>query len=33
MKQEETQKERKLDYSKSVTLYFAFVSIVLEIHK
>ena len=25
--------ERKLYYSKSVTLYFAFMNIVLEIHK
>ena len=33
MNQEETQKERKLYCSKSVTLYFAFMNIVLEIHK
>ena len=33
MNQEETQKERKLCYSKSSTLYFAFMNIVLEIHK
>ena len=28
-----TKSERKLYYCKSVTLYFAFVNIVLEIHK
>ena len=33
MKQEETQKGRKLSYSKSITLYFTFINIVLEIHK
>ena len=33
MKQEETQRERKLYYSKSITLYFAFMNIVLGIHK
>ena len=33
MKQEETQRERKLYYSKSITMYFAFMNIVLEIHK
>ena len=33
MKQEETQKQSKLFYSKSSTLYFAFVNIVLEFHK
>ena len=33
MKQEETQKWSKLFYSKSSTLYFAFINIVLEFHK
>ena len=33
MKQEETQKQSKLFYSKSSTLYFAFMNIVLEFHK
>ena len=33
MKQEETQRERKLYYSKSITLYLAFMNIVLGIHK
>ena len=33
MKQKETQKERKLYYSKSVTLYFTFMNIVLENHE
>ena len=31
MKQEETQKQKKTYYSKSVTLYFTFMNIVLEI--
>ena len=33
MKQEETQKYSKLSYSKSSTLYFAFMTIVLEFYK
>ena len=33
MKQEETQKQSKLFYSKGSTLYFAFMNIVLEFHE
>ena len=33
MKQEETQKWRKLFYNKCITLYFALTNIVLEIYK